>query len=716
MNTQALPSKDRRQRGTEARMGALLDAVREAIVTTDADHNVEQFNPAAEKMFGCASAEAKGRPITRFIPHGIPWEEPQGEHSDSVAADSKPTVPPLRTISGLRASGDAFAAEVTVSRLPPNSTHGQVFILVLRDSSLRTRYESEIARLNRLYAALSHINQAIVQSPTREALFPKVCQLLVEHAGFGMAWIGWLDDATQAIQPVAQFGDHTGYLHAIEVFADDRPEGGGLSGKALRERSPFICNDLLEDPSAVPWREAARAQGFRASAAYPILLQGRACAVLNVYAQEPGFFQDKEVALLREAACDIGFALDKFARDEEAQRLNEMARRERAFSDTMIESMPGIVYFYTAAGRFLRWNRDFEAVSGYTGAEIADMHPLDFFAGDDKAEVANRIADVFDTGASSVEAMFLSKDGRLTPYLLTGRRIVFHAEPCLLGMGINITRRHESEAALRDLNESLERKVGERTSELQTALLRAESADRIKSDFLASMSHELRTPLNSILGFSGILLQGMAGPLNAEQAKQLGMVRTSARHLLELINDVLDISKIEAGQLEVRGVPFNMRDSIERVLASVKPMAASKGLALEAALPDDLGSWCTDRRRFEQIMLNLLNNAIKFTEVGTVTLVVRTGPALTGGGASGADTVCVRVSDTGIGIRQADLQTLFQPFRQIDSGLSRKYEGTGLGLAICRRLANLLGGNIEAQSTWGQGSSFELTLPMMEQD
>jgi signal transduction histidine kinase len=218
----------------------------------------------------------------------------------------------------------------------------------------------------------------------------------------------------------------------------------------------------------------------------------------------------------------------------------------------------------------------------------------------------------------------------------------------------------------------------------------------------------LRTPLNSIIGFTGILLQGLAGSLNPEQTKQLGMVRNSARHLLALINDVLDISKIEAGQLQVAREPFDLRDSITKIVGLVMPLAEKKGLALRVELPQEPGRIVSDPRRVEQILLNLLNNAIKFTEVGEVTLKAELVPDIN---RTPHSVLRVAIADTGIGIKPEDLATLFQPFRQVDSGLTRNHEGTGLGLAICRRLANLLGGDIHAESVWQQGSKFTLTLP-----
>jgi signal transduction histidine kinase len=205
------------------------------------------------------------------------------------------------------------------------------------------------------------------------------------------------------------------------------------------------------------------------------------------------------------------------------------------------------------------------------------------------------------------------------------------------------------------------------------------------------------------------MLQGLAGPLNAEQTKQMGMVQSSARHLLALINDVLDISKIEAGQLEIHAEPFDLRASLEKVAALVKPLADKKGLALRVVLPPDVEPAVNDRMRVEQVLLNLLNNAIKFTERGAVTLAVETELGIL---PTPHSALRISVTDTGIGIKQEDMEKIFQPFRQIDSGLTRQHDGTGLGLTICRHLADLMGGAISAKSTWGEGSVFTFVLPL----
>ncbi|WP_296452932.1 PAS domain-containing hybrid sensor histidine kinase/response regulator [Rubinisphaera sp.] len=504
--------------------------------------------------------------------------------------------------------------------------------------------------------------------------------------------------------------------------------------------------------------------------------------------------------------------------------VEEALRNEKVFADTMIESMPGIIYFYDSEGSFLRWNKNFETVSGYTDSEISRLQPRDFFQGEDILRVEERIKEVFSQGESSLEARFVNKQGTATPYFFTGRRVLYKGKQCLVGMGIDISDRILAEAQLvrseqkyrelveqansiilrwdrsgrilfmnrfgceffgyshdeivgqnvmetivpstesngRDLSLLIEeicnspethdhlineniRRNGERVlidwtnrvqqngHEKETVILsvgtdithrkriemerqrreQAEAADHVKSAFLATMSHELRTPLNSIIGFTGIIIQEMAGPLNQEQKKQLAMVQDSARHLLELVNDVLDISKIEAGQLEVCQEYFDIRQSIKNVLRIMRPQIDSQNLTLKTDLSPELNQLKSDRRRFEQILLNLLSNAVKYTEQGGIELEAvivndknssQTEPA--------KEFLQIKVSDTGIGVKQEDLEEVFEPFRQIDSGISRKHDGTGLGLAICRRLAELMGGTIDMESQWGYGSTLIVKLPL----
>jgi len=238
--------------------------------------------------------------------------------------------------------------------------------------------------------------------------------------------------------------------------------------------------------------------------------------------------------------------------------------------------------------------------------------------------------------------------------------------------------------------------------QLEQANIRLQEVDRLKSVFLASMSHELRTPLNSIIGFSGIILQGMTGEVNEEQRKQLTMVKNSANHLLSLINDVLDISKIEAGKVELSLGEFSLDGVVREVVEPLSLTASEKGLEVLTEVPEGIALF-SDKRRIKQVLMNLVSNAVKFTEQGSVKIAARV---------PGDDNLEVRVIDTGIGIKKEDMDKLFQPFQQIDVSLTKKHEGTGLGLHLTKRLVTLLRGDISAKSQYGRGSEFTFTMPL----
>ena len=250
----------------------------------------------------------------------------------------------------------------------------------------------------------------------------------------------------------------------------------------------------------------------------------------------------------------------------------------------------------------------------------------------------------------------------------------------------------------RDLTERrrLEESLREKNAALERALL-------AKDRFLASMSHELRTPLNAIIGYTGTMLMKLPGPLNDEQEKQLQTVKLGARHLLSLINDLLDLAKIDSGSVEVRREPVPVHQVVEEVVTTLRPIASARGLDLSAALPAEEIVVATDRRALGQILLNLGNNACKFTERGAVRIEVgRAGP--------GGDAIEFRVIDTGVGIREEDRARLFQPFVQLGRKKGGDRNGSGLGLHLSQRLADLLGGRITVESEFGRGSRFLLTL------
>jgi PAS domain S-box-containing protein len=300
----------------------------------------------------------------------------------------------------------------------------------------------------------------------------------------------------------------------------------------------------------------------------------------------------------------------------------------------------------------------------------------------------------------SSELVGLHADGHSFPIEVCFSEIELGGEHQFVGFLRDITQRKQAEQDLRHVNERLEQRVQERTRALTEANQRLREVDRLKSEFLATMSHELRTPLNSVLGFTSLLLGGQSGDLNAEQRRQLGFVQGSGEHLLHLINDLLDLSRIESGRFQLAEENFDLVALAHEVCAQLQPMAQAKSLALRQDLPPAL-PMRGDRRRCLQVLLNLVNNALKFTPEGEVILGAR--PA--------GDRVEIWVQDTGIGIAPQDQALLFQPFRQVDGSLGRSHEGTGLGLYLCRRLLELMGGQIGLDSTPGAGTRFTVRLP-----
>jgi PAS domain S-box-containing protein len=280
----------------------------------------------------------------------------------------------------------------------------------------------------------------------------------------------------------------------------------------------------------------------------------------------------------------------------------------------------------------------------------------------------------------------------------------------------DLTKQVENERlydALKRLNSELEHRIREATADLaeqnarlQWQTLEVERANKLKSEFLASMSHELRTPINALIGYTALLLDGVLGTVNQRQHDALARGRAAAEHLLALINDILDLAKIEAGKMPMHLEDVPLDEIMSEVSEQIEPMVRKKQLEFVIDVAPDCPPLYTDRTKVKQILLNLLSNAVKFTNRGRVTLEARCAP----GG------IRMDVIDTGIGIRESDLQAIWDDFRQVDQSRTREFGGTGLGLSITRKLLERLGGSVTVQSTYGEGSKFSVYLPLVALD
>ncbi len=412
----------------------------------------------------------------------------------------------------------------------------------------------------------------------------------------------------------------------------------------------------------------------------------------------------------------IGYLLngtDNTARkqvEEERSKLDQRLRDQHFYTRSLIESNIDALMTTDPRGIITDVNKQTEALTGCTRDELIGAPFKNYFTDSNRAEAGiNRVLN--EGKVTNYELVSRARDGKLT--VVSYNASTFHDRDRRL-QGVF--------AAARDMTEL---KRFEQTLQLKNVEL--EGASRMKSEFLANMSHELRTPLNAIIGFSEVLRDGLMGELTEQQRGFIGDIFSSGKHLLSLINDILDLSKVEAGKMMLDLEPVQVSSLFANSLSIVREKAAARNIRLSMVAPETLGSIQADARKVKQIVYNLLSNAVKFTvEGGQVTLHASRVPRSDVGRLSGAwrgrslpiaesgfeEFLRISVTDSGIGISPQSMEQLFRPFSQIDSGLARKFEGTGLGLAMVKLLAELHGGGVAVESAVGEGACFTVWLPL----
>ncbi|HEX8989509.1 MAG TPA: PAS domain S-box protein [Rhodocyclaceae bacterium] len=379
-------------------------------------------------------------------------------------------------------------------------------------------------------------------------------------------------------------------------------------------------------------------------------------------------------------------------KDVTTQKVQREAKLLEAKFRDLLESLPDGIVMTNTTGRVVLANTQAERLFGYgrgelRGQVIEVLLPTRFRHGHVGYRGAYTERPRTRAMGAGMELYGLRKNGEEFPVEISLSPLMTEEGTLVMSAVRDITERKRIEQVLHDKNIELE------------------AASLAKDRFLASMSHELRTPLNAIIGFTGMMLMQLAGPLSATQEKHLKTIQSSAKHLLSLINDLLDVAKIESGKLQLAFEPVDCVAVVNQVAETLRPLAEQKGLRFRVEAPERL-SFATDQRALSQIAINLANNAIKFTERGEVVMRLQLDEA----------GLKLAVTDTGPGIREGDQAKLFQAFSQMDDSSTKRHEGTGLGLYLSQKLAGLLHGELTLASREGEGTTFTLSLRRAERD
>jgi len=620
---------------------------------------------------------------------------------------------------------------VTPAVLALTASLGIALLVIVRLARARSRAQRHAAFLERL----NEISQVLLT----ERNVRGVLRLVAESAGkllsTDSAYIALLTpDGSRVVLEAA-----TGVL--AQLVGSVVPAEGTIAAEVVRTGQRLVLNDVAKDGRG--FRSLHEGVALRASAVQPLMLKGSCIGVLGTENPRRGHpYEQHDTDLLRDLASHTALVIESLraigelaTRERRAALVNALNSRIRQTLElqTILESAVRELGAALGASRcFVRLRRGTDLL-----AASSEWHAPEVPSVSARADPTLPLQVAAIRERRTLETPDARSDGRIpggapgvtqalavlvSPILLRGEAIgviVFHQSGVARAWReeeIGLVEEVAAELAVGIANARLYRSSEDASRELAIKIGELERANRMKAQFLANMSHELRTPLNAVIGFSEMLLLGAHGTLTPEQEDALQTVSRNGRHLLGLVNDILDLSKVEAGRMELHLTPTNVSELLTDVLAGMDSLVTAKEHTVTLELAEGPLVVRADELRVRQILFNLISNAVKFTPTGgqIVIRAVRKSMLLSGTGESQGEreAVWIAVSDNGIGIAPHDVQRLFTEFSQVDASHSRRYEGTGLGLALCKRFVEVLGGQIGVESTLDRGSTFWLVLPV----
>lgn len=573
------------------------------------------------------------------------------------------------SVSSTRARAVAMARDMTAT---------------LRETNERLQREIRERQATERRTALQHsVTHVLAEAETVAEAGPRMLQAVCACLAwdFGALWL--VDAAANQLQCVNTW-NRAGLNDAEFDSASLRmtfKSGEGIPGRVWASAEPVWIPDVTCDPN-FPRAASAVKAGLHAAFAFPVLLGDTLLGVVEFFNHQ---IVEPDTETLKLVAA-LGSQIGQFIERKKAQ---QALKHEQFLLRTLMDNLPDRIYFKDAQSRFLRNSRAHLQRFGLTEQrEALGKSDFDFFTEEHARQAFEDEQRLMKTDAPiTVEEKETWPDGSVSWALST--KMPLRDEQGRIagtfGISRDITDRKRAEEAMRLAKEA------------------AEAANRTKSQFLANMSHELRTPLNSVIGFAGILLKNKGGNLSATELNFLDRIQANGKHLLALINEILDLSKIEARKVELQIAPVALDVLVKETIAQQEGLVRDRPVELRADIPPGVAPIPADADKLRQVIINLIGNALKFTERGSVTVRVVTLP-------DDPRPVRIDVVDTGIGIPKEKLGVIFEAFQQADAGTARKYGGTGLGLTISQALCQLMGFHIEVASTVGQGSNFSVVI------
>jgi GAF domain-containing protein len=579
-------------------------------------------------------------------------------------------------------------------------------------------YENERKQVKSL-RLLVNASQKLVEQVDIDALAQDILETLVTSFGVRLAWIGSAE-AGGRVRPLYWAGDVAEYLTHVEIRWDDSPLGHGPAGRAIRTGRPVVM-DVATDAGFAPWREPALAHGYREVAAFPLMRGAKPFGHLILYSDEPGFFTPERVELVQTYANIATGVLENARLFQETQRSLNRIRALHEIDNAIARSLDlnvvldvlleQIEFFLPCPSSSTI--RLFDRNTGLlepVACRNLDAEAWKLWKG------ARGTANIVYESKSPIMILNVQNDPRTRdPEFFARNKLVSYLGVPLIvkdkTLGVLGFYTKEERPFSQEEVEFLVTLAGQAAiaihnsqlyGEIQKQAVELEQSNKVKDEFLSVMSHELRTPLIAVMGYAGLMEEELMGKNSPEQAKAIGVIKKESEHLLAMIREILEATRLESGAAIADKQPADLARMLAEIEDSYR-LPLGKPVVLRWQYDASFPLVCTDVMKLKQILQNLIGNAIKFTEEGSITISAR--PSIE------EQAVYFQVTDTGVGISSEMLPLIFDKFRQVDSSDTRSYEGVGLGLFIAKKFTELLGGTIGVESEPGRGSTFTVIFP-----